>query len=63
MSTYMAYVVGKAGHYMDSARLDCADDVTAIKLARPMGNGRDVEVWKGSRKVASFKTGIPGEFN
>ena len=59
MSNYLAYVVGKGGHFLDSAIIECSNDIGAARIARNMGNGRDVELWIGARKVASLKGGFP----
>jgi hypothetical protein len=61
MPIYVAHIIGRGDHYLDSIILDCVDDTSAVKLARQIGNGRDVELWKGPRKIASFKIGTLGE--
>lgn len=53
MSEYRFYAIKRDGHVEGPpAERDCRDDRAALKEAREMINGRDIEVWESSRIVA-----------
>jgi hypothetical protein len=54
MQDYRAYFVGPDGHVQNRVDLRCADDVEAIRLAKQLFDGRDVELWQLDRKIGTF---------
>jgi hypothetical protein len=38
-----------------NALMPCNDDGEAIRLAKQLGDGRDVELWQLDRKIGTFK--------
>jgi hypothetical protein len=53
MPEYRFYSIRKDGHVAGSPiDRDCLDDGEALKEARQLVNGRDIEVWQGPRIVA-----------
>ena len=53
MPKYRAYQMDKEGRVIGLPDIiTCDDDETAIKEAKPLGNGDQVEVWHGDRLVA-----------
>jgi len=53
MPEYRFYTIKKDGH-IDGPPTDHAapDDYSAVKVAKELINGHDVEIWLGSRLVA-----------
>ena len=51
MAEYRAYTVGIDGHIVGFEALVCADDVEAIKEAKRLVDGLDIELWSGVRLV------------
>ena len=49
------YFVGPDGHVQNRADLRCADDAEAIRLAKQLFDGRDVELWQLDRKIGTFR--------
>jgi hypothetical protein len=47
--------VGPDGHVQKRADLRCADEAEAIRLAKKLVDGRDVELWQLDRKIETFK--------
>jgi len=54
MQDYRAYFVGPDGHVQNRVDLRCADDAEAIRLAKQLFDGRDVELWQLDRKIGTF---------
>jgi hypothetical protein len=53
MPKYRAYKMDKEGRVLGLPDIiTCNDDETAVKKAKPVGNGDQVEVWHGDRLVA-----------
>ena len=53
MPEYRFYTIRKDGRSaVPSANLDAPDDPGAIKLAKKLINGEDIEIWQGPRLVA-----------
>jgi hypothetical protein len=53
MSEYKFYAIERDGHITrPPAARDCMDDAEALKEARQLVNGHDIEVWQSSRLVA-----------
>ena len=44
MPEYRVYIVGSDGHFRRSIPLECADDDEAMKRARQLADGHDVEL-------------------
>jgi hypothetical protein len=55
MPEYRVYTVGSDGHFFDSVPLECADDTEAIEQAKQLIDGRDLELWQRTRKIAVFE--------
>jgi hypothetical protein len=51
MQEYRAYIVGLDGHIIGVEPMVCANDEEAIERAGRLVDGRDVELWSGSRLV------------
>jgi hypothetical protein len=53
MSEYRFYAINPDGHVEGPPAVrDCRDDGAALKEAREMVNGHDIEVWQSTRIVA-----------
>jgi hypothetical protein len=50
---YRLYVIEQSGH-IAHAPIDCQadNDADAVRKARQLQDGKDIEVWKGTRVVA-----------
>jgi hypothetical protein len=48
---YRAYTVGDDSHFIGYQAFVCANDDEAVKAARRLVNGLDVELWSGARFV------------
>jgi hypothetical protein len=55
MQDYRTYFVGPDGHVQNRVDLRCADDDEAIRLAKQLFDGRDVELWQLDRKIGTFR--------
>jgi hypothetical protein len=55
MPEYRAYIVGHDGHFSEAVPLVCADDDEAMKKAKQLVDGHDVELWQRDRKIATFE--------
>ena len=55
MQDYRAYIMGPDGHVQNRVDLQCADDAEAIKLAKQLVDGRDIELWQLDRHVQTFR--------
>jgi hypothetical protein len=59
MSDYRAYIFGKGGHRflkIPEFMCDHPDDATAMKAARLLVDGHDVELWHACRLICRFTT-------
>ena len=55
MHNYRLYTLRKAdGPFIDFDDISAADDVEAVRMARPSTGARPMELWCGKRKVKSF---------
>jgi hypothetical protein len=54
MPEYRAYLVGHDGHFREAVPLVCIDDDEAMKKAKLLVDGHDVELWQRDRKIARF---------
>jgi hypothetical protein len=53
MPTYRFYSLKKDGHIAGTpSDFDCPDDNDAVKEAEKLLDGRDIEIWQGTRVVA-----------
>jgi hypothetical protein len=55
VAEYRAYTVGDDGHFIGFEPLVCRDDGEAIKKAKRLVDGHDVELWSGARVVIRLK--------
>jgi len=55
---YRAYVVSRDGHILSRTDLLCFGEKEAKERASQMVNGSDVELWRGTRRIAIFKAGF-----
>ena len=55
MPDYRAYIMGTDGHVQNRVDLRCDDDVEAIKLAKQLVDGHDVELWNLDRYIDTFR--------
>jgi hypothetical protein len=51
MIEYRAYTVGLDGHFIGLKEFVCANDSEAIKMAKHLIDGHNVELWCGDRFV------------
>ena len=56
MLEYRAYMIGQDGHIMHRVELLCADDGAATEQALLLVDGHAVELWQGTRRIATFPT-------
>jgi len=54
MQDYRAFIMGPDGHVQNRVDLRCADDAEAIKVAKQLVDGYDVELWQLDRKIETF---------
>jgi hypothetical protein len=57
MQDYRAYILGPDGHVQNRVDLLCDDEAEAIKLAKQLVDGHDVELWQLDRRIETFKPG------
>jgi hypothetical protein len=55
MQDYRTYIVGPDGHIHDRVDMLATDDAEAIKLAKQLVDGHDIELWQLDRKIETFK--------
>jgi hypothetical protein len=55
MQDYRAYILGPDGHVQSRVDIRCDDEAEAIKLAKQLVDGHDVELWQLDRKVETFR--------
>jgi hypothetical protein len=55
MAEYRAYILTSDGRIMKPVDLECDDDDVAKQAAKQLVDGHDVELWQGTRKIATFK--------
>jgi hypothetical protein len=59
MAEYRLYSLGRDGHINQGSDIAAEDDEEAIALARLGLERADVEIWRGTRKVALIPQGMP----
>lgn len=52
---YQAYIIGPDGHVANRVDLNCKDETEAIRLAKQLVDGHDVELWQLDRKIQTFR--------
>jgi hypothetical protein len=52
---YRAYLL-ENGHTYVAIDLTCVDDGDAKRQAAALGNGRDIELWQGDRRIALLRS-------
>ena len=55
MQEYRAYVMGPDGHVQSRADIRCDDEAEAIRLAKQLVDGCDVELWQLDRHIETFR--------
>lgn len=50
MEHYRVYIIGQDGHFIRSIDLGCKDHGAAIKSAKQLIDGHDLELWQRDRK-------------
>ena len=61
MASYRAYFLNSDGHIVSVRAIDCADDTAAIREAESFREGREVEIWDGTRMVTRLQGDKPPE--
>jgi hypothetical protein len=55
MQEYRAYVMGPDGHVQSRVDIRCDDEAEAIRLAKQLVDGHDVELWQLDRQIETFR--------
>jgi len=55
MQNYRAYILGPNGHIHERVDMLATGDGEAIKLAKQLFDGHDVELWQLGRKIGTFR--------
>jgi hypothetical protein len=55
VSEYRAFILGQDGHIFKAEGFEASDDEEALRKAKCIVDGHDVEVWQLARKVAAIK--------
>jgi hypothetical protein len=56
MLEYRAYLIGRDGHIVHRVDILCVDDEAAKERAQLLVDGHTVELWQGTRRIATFPT-------
>ena len=56
MLEYRAYLIGRDGHIVHRVDILCVDDEAAKERAQLLVDGHTVELWQGTRRIATFST-------
>ena len=51
MEEYRAYIIGSDGHFKKVQVLECPDDAAAVKEAKKLLDGHDIELWLRDRMI------------
>ena len=54
MQEYRAYIMGPEGDVQVRIDIRCDGEAEAIRLAKLLVDGHDVELWQLDRKIATF---------
>jgi hypothetical protein len=57
MPRYRTNIIDSDGRFKNALHLDFADDGEAIETTKRLVQGDNAELWEGSRKIATFKSG------
>jgi hypothetical protein len=64
MQGYRAFILGPDGKVENCVELMCRNDEEAIRLAKQLVDGHDVELWQLDRKIQTFRhTSAPGSIH
>jgi hypothetical protein len=63
MEGYRVYILGPDGHVQNRIDIICDDEAEAIRLAKQLVDGHDVELWHLGRLVETFRPRRKGSFN
>jgi hypothetical protein len=55
MQGYRAYIMGLDGHVQSRVDIRCDDEAEAIRLAKQLVDGHDVELWQLDRHIETFR--------
>ena len=55
MSDYRVYIMGPDGHVQNRVDLLCDDEAEAIRLAKQLVDGHDVELWQLDRMIETIR--------
>ncbi|MBR1237377.1 hypothetical protein JQ611_35725 [Bradyrhizobium sp. AUGA SZCCT0182] len=55
MPEYRAYVLDREGHIKQRVELGCETEGAARERAKLLVDGHDVELWLGTRRIATFR--------
>jgi hypothetical protein len=55
MPEYRAYLLDRDGRIKHRVELTCEDEEAAKERAKLLVDGHDVELWLGTRRVATFR--------
>ena len=55
MQDYRAYIMGPDGHVQSRVDIRCDDEAEAIRLAKQLVDGHDVELWQLDRHIETFR--------
>jgi hypothetical protein len=55
MLGYRAYLLGKDGHVQKRVDLHCQDEAEAVRQAKQLVDGHDVELWRLDQKIETLK--------
>jgi hypothetical protein len=54
MQEYRAFILGPGGRVQESVDLLCENEGEAIKAAKQLVDGHDVELWQPERRIERF---------
>ena len=54
MEEYRAFLIGADGRIKRCIELVCEGDADAKERTQQLVNGHDIELWQGTRRVATF---------
>jgi hypothetical protein len=57
LDTYRAFILDDQNRIVRAEVLSAADDEAAIDAARPFWEDADLEIWRGSRRIARVLKG------
>jgi hypothetical protein len=54
MQDYRAYIIGRDGHVQRRVDIQCVDVTEAVRLAKQLVDGHDVELWQSDRRIENI---------